>query len=523
MAVDLLTRLLSPSAVNDNGWVNKGPTDDYWYEPRGMQSGSGVTVTPEVAMRVSAVYSCVRVKASTVAQTPLFLYRNQPGGHREKATDQHLYGLLHDEANTWQTANEFWKTIQAQVELRGNGYARIVPGPSGPFDQLIPIHPDRVTPKRLPSGAIIYKVRDDLAGSVVTLNQDEMFHLRGPINDGFMGMSTLRAAQEAIGLAAAAEGYGARSFGQGVRLSGVLQHPGHLDEEPARRIAKSFSDAYGGVGNAFKVAVLEEDMKWQTISMTSEDAQFIQSRSFQIEEIARFFGVPMVMIQSQEKTTSWGSGVESIMLGFVTFTMMDVFVGIEQRVTKDLILDPRVYAAQHLVDALLRADSKTRAETLAIWRSWGIINADTWRELENMNALPNGLGQTYLQPANYVIAGQQAAIPIPGPVQTGAVDPRTAAFARVLAGQVVRKQMAAVEKAARRFADDGDGWEAWAHHFFDDEVSAEISERCFVPPAAAMRYARRQRDELLFHGAAVAQSWGESQVGELTDLMLEAA
>jgi HK97 family phage portal protein len=519
VGADLLTRLMGPIAEQ----ARPHPADDFWYSPVGALAAAGIRVTPETAMKVSAFQACIDIRASTVAQTPLIVYRKLSGTDRERAINHPLYDLLHDSPNEWQTAAEFKKVMQVQTDMRGNGFAQIVPGERGFVDQLVPIHPDRIKPLRLPSGVLVYDVKDEQAGTTTRLMADEVFHLRGLSMDGVMGVSNLETGRDSIGLALAAEEYSSRSYSQGVKLAGILSTPGVLDEEKARDLAKRFNEAYGGQSGAFKVAVLEQDLKWQAIAMTNKDAELIASREYQVEDIARRFKMPLVMLQSQQKTTTWGTGVEQIMLGFVTFTMMEIFVNWEQRVKKDLILAPQQFYAEFLVDSLLRADAKTRAEIVAILMGWGVLSLDEARALYNLNALQGGLGEAHLRPTTHAPLGQdsQAAAPSP-PTEALVVDPRYRALCTLEARRIVKREQKAIEHAARKYAEDPEGWRTWVGEFYG-ELAEYMTHVLEVEPSEARRYATCNRDELLFGSARVAEAWEETKVPALRELLMGGA
>ncbi len=367
-----------------------GPDDDYWYRDRPFPSGTGLVITPETAMGVSTVLSCMRILTGTLASLPLILYRRLGRG-KERASDDRLYRKLHDAPNRYQTSFEWREMMEGHALLRGKAYSEIVYGPDYEVDQLIPLHPDRVTETWLPSGRPRYEYRER-NGGVRTLLWEQVFRLQGP-----MGLSVISAARETIGLAAAAESFGAKMFGSRPMLAGVLSHPAKLSPEAAKRIAADFREANAGPTNWHRVAVLEEGMNWQNIGMTAEDAQFLETRKYQKEEIASLFGVPLVLLQAMEKSTSWGSGIEQLMLGFVTITERPRLVAWEQTISRDLVPDPDLFVEFNL-DALLRGDLKTRYEAHQIAINCGILNVNEVREIENLN--PREAGDEYLRPAN---------------------------------------------------------------------------------------------------------------------------
>jgi HK97 family phage portal protein len=278
------------------------PDDSFWYRAAGPESSTGVRVSADTAMRASAVWGCVRLISETIASLPLSIYSRTADGGRREATGHPIYTLLHYRPNRLQTSTEFLQMLTAHALLRGNGYGRIVPGPRGPVDEIVPLHPDWVTPEELVGGGVRYRVSRPGVPTEV-LNDEDVLHLRGIASAGVVGLSVIEHARETVGLALATEGYGARLFSQNARPGGVLTHPSKLNQETADRIRASWQQAHAGLGNAHAVAVLEEGMKFEPVGMTNEDSQFIATREFQAEEIARWFGVPPHMIGLTSKST----------------------------------------------------------------------------------------------------------------------------------------------------------------------------------------------------------------------------
>lgn len=394
----LITRALSPRAHTPD------PRDEFWWSSgaAAFMAASGIPVTPENAMKASAVWACVNLISKTLAMLPLIVYQRRTDGGRDRAEGHPLYDVLRWQPNRWQTAMEWKEMLQGHLLLRGNAYSQIVPGRRGFVDQLIPLHPDRVEPEFTEEGTVRYRVTDP-DGTQRVLLQDEVFHLRAFSSDGLKGMSVIAYARESIGVALAAESYGARVFSQDARPGGVLEHPGTLSKEARDNLRRSWHEQHAGLQNAHKVAILEEGMKWHQIGLTNEDAQFLQTREFQIADIARYFGVPLHLIQMTEKSTSWGTGIEQLSLGFVIYTEMPWMVRWEQAVHRDLILAKDRYFAEFLPDALLRGDIKTRYEAYAIGRQWGWLSVNDVRRFENMNPVANG--DEYLRPLNMAPLG----------------------------------------------------------------------------------------------------------------------
>ena len=258
----------------------------------GSRSSSGMSVTGDTAMKVTAVFRCVSLRAQTLASLPLTVERNLPDGGHEPDHKHPLFDKLAYQPNRWQTSFEWREMMEAHFCLRGKCYSEIVASGGASVEELIPLHPDRVTPFRAPSGKLAFRYAP-IKGPERIILQDDMFFMHLMSSDGINAISPISLHRESIGLAMATEQHGARLFGNGARPGGVLKMKGHLkDGEAAKRLRESWNDTHGGVGNSHKVAVLEDGMEWQQISMTSEDAQFLETRSFQVIDICRIFGVP---------------------------------------------------------------------------------------------------------------------------------------------------------------------------------------------------------------------------------------
>ena len=378
--------------------------DDYWYRPVGATSLAGVRVDADTALKLSAAWACVRLISETIATLPLQVYERLGDQGKRPAPDMPLYDLLHDAPNATQTALEWRQQMTAHALLRGNGYSEILSGPLGAVDQLVPLHTDLVTAPERPGGPYRYREAD---GQHREIRADRMFVLRGLMLDGERAVSVIEYARESMGIGLAAEQYAGRVFSQDGRPRGVLEHPGKLSQDAANRLKESWQESYAGLGNAHKVAVLQEGLKFNAISVTPDDAQMIAAREFGIEDIARWFGVPPHMIGSTAKVTSWGSGIEQLSIGFVTYTLLPWLRRWEQAIRRDLIGNKRRYFAEHNVDGLVRGDIKARYEAYSIGRQMKWLSANDVRRLENMNPIPGG--DAYENPSITVQPAQDAA------------------------------------------------------------------------------------------------------------------
>lgn len=377
----------------------RDPGDDFWYSEVGLSTTAGVPVTEDNAMRTSAVFACVRVLAESVAQLPLILYERSGKG-KERASTHPLYPIMRRSPNDQQTSYEFREMMQGHLALRGNAYALIEWTGSGRVGALVPQHPDRVEVEALPSGRIRYRVKTPetvtSAQQVRNYTSDEVFHLRGLSSDGVMGLSPITMARESVGMALAAEDYGARFFKNDARPRGVIQHPSHFkDQEAAKRFKKGWQKAHGGA-NRHKTAVLEDGMTYANIGMSNEDAQFIDVRKYQVNDLARIFRVPPHMIGDLERATF--TNIEHQGLEFVIHTLGPWLVRWEQAIGRDLIRRPDQYFVEHLVDGLLRGDIETRYKAYAVAVTNGWLTRNEVRRMENMNPL-DGLDEP-LTPMN---------------------------------------------------------------------------------------------------------------------------
>ena len=355
-------------------------------------SASGKNVNERSAMQMTAVYACVRVLSEAVAGLPLHLYRYTDKGSKEKAIDQPLYFVLHDEPNPEMTSFAFRETLMTHLLLWGNAYAQIIRNGKGEVVALYPLMPNRMTVDRDEKGQLYYEYQTSsdeaktMKGSTVRLKPSDVLHVPGLGFDGLVGYSPIAMAKNAIGLAIAAEEYGSKFYANGAAPSGVLEHPGIL-KDPSK-VRDSWNETFGGSGNAHKIAVLEEGMKYTPISSNPSEAQFLETRKFQIDEIARIFRVPPHMIGDLERSTF--SNIEQQSLEFVKYTLEPWLVRWEQSMTRALISqsDKSKYFIKFNVDGLLRGDYQSRMNGYATARQNGWMSANDIRELENLDRIP---------------------------------------------------------------------------------------------------------------------------------------
>lgn len=370
----------------------------------GHTTAAGITVTPESAMRLSTVSACVRLISESIASLPLHVYQRTGPATRRKVTDSPVYRLLHDEPNAIMTAFVFRETLAAHVLVWGNAYALILRNRSGQPTELLPVHPNTVRVMKSPaSGELVYELTMD--GKTFRVNQADILHIPGLAFDGISGMSPIKYAAQSIGLAIAAERYGAAFFGNGSIPAGVLEIAGALPADKQRELAAAWSAAYGGAGNGGKTAVLVNGAKFSRVSISPNEAQFLETRKLQVSEIARWYRVPPHMIGDLERATF--SNIEHQALEFVTHTLRPWLVRFEQEINRKLFPSstdgrPNDTYAEFNVDGLLRGDIKARGDYYVRGRQWGWLSANDIRAKENMEPIDGG--DKYLAPLNMVNA-----------------------------------------------------------------------------------------------------------------------
>lgn len=353
---------------------------------------SGKAVTERSAMQMTAVYSCVRILAEAVAGLPLHVYRYNAQGGTEKAIDHPLYLLLHDEPNPEMSSFVFRETLMTHLLLWGNAYAQIIRNGKGEVIALYPLMPNKMSVDRDANGQLYYtytRSTDEaptMQGMTVTLKPSDVLHIPGLGFDGLVGYSPIAMAKNAIGMAIACEEYGAKFFANGAAPGGVLEHPGTIKDP--QRVRDSWQSTFGGSGNANKIAVLEEGMKYTPIAISPEQAQFLETRKFQINEIARIFRVPPHMVGDLEKSSF--SNIEQQSLEFVKYTLDPWVIRWEQSIMRSLLSDSekKEYFVKFNLEGLLRGDYVSRMNGYAIGRQNGWMSANDIRELENLDRIP---------------------------------------------------------------------------------------------------------------------------------------
>ena len=356
---------------------------------------AGKSVTERSAMQMTAVYSCVRILAEAIAGLPIHLYRYKEDGGKEKAIEHPLYLLLHDEPNPEMSSFVFRETLMTHLLLWGNAYAQVIRNGRGEVVALYPLMPNKMTVDRDSSGQLYYQYQrssDESGGKNenVILRPVDVLHIPGLGFDGLVGYSPIAMAKNAIGLAIATEEYGAKFFANGAAPSGVLEHPGTIKDP--QRVREAWQSQFGGSQNSGKIAVLEEGMKYTPISISPEQAQFLETRKFQINEIARIFRVPPHMVGDLEKSSF--SNIEQQSLEFVKYTLDPWVIRWEQSIQRSLLTpeEKKTYFVKFNVEGLLRGDYQSRMNGYATARQNGWMSANDIRELESLDRIPAEAG-----------------------------------------------------------------------------------------------------------------------------------
>ena len=384
---------------------------------------SGKPVNERTAMQTTAVYSCVRILAEAVASLPLHVYAYKEGGGKEMVTDHPLYTLLHDEPNPEMTSFVFRETLMSHLLIWGNAYAQIIRDGAGRVLALYPLLPNKMDVQRDDKGEIYYvysRSSDENPNfkeyGDIKLKKEDVLHIPGLGFDGLIGYSPIAMAKNAVGMTLACEEYGASFFANGANPGGVLEHPGVL-KDPSK-VRESWNAVYRGTNNAHKIAVLEEGMKYQQIGIPPEEAQFLETRKFQINEIARLYRIPPHMIGDLEKSSF--SNIEQQSLEFVKYTLDPWVIRWEQSLQKALLLpgEKGQYFIKLNVDGLLRGDYASRMQGYSIGRQNGWYSTNDIREMEDLNPLSDEEGGNL-----YLINGNMCKLADAGIFAGGQTEP----------------------------------------------------------------------------------------------------
>jgi HK97 family phage portal protein len=380
-------------------------------------SASGQNVTSDTAMRVSAVYACVTVLSQTLAMLPKYIKRLRPDGGKDILQAHRLYKQIHNRPNRWQSSFEYFEMMEGHRLLRGNAYARIVATPGRGINELIPMHPDRVWPFIITPDGAVYFMADNspmppqrsklyyqyfpINGNTEILLQEEVSHIRDFSTNGIVGMSKIgRAAKEAIGLAMAQEETGAKLFSNGAQISKVFRHPQKMSDVVYNRMKDQMAK-FSGSPNAGKTMILEEGMDITSLSMTMADAQYLENRKFQIEDIARIFNVPLVLIGHGDKAPTYASA-EQFFMSFKVHTMQPNVTRWEEALQRDLLYPSEMneIIIDFDMDSMMRGDAVARSTYLGKRFNMASITPNQIRVYEGENPVDDvGSDKLYIQGA----------------------------------------------------------------------------------------------------------------------------
>jgi HK97 family phage portal protein len=372
-------------------------------------TASGVMVNEKSSLAMPAVWRAVNLLAGTAAALPLKSYKR--GDEMLKPLTSGLAATLLDNPHPDLVPFDFWELVYGQRLLWGNAYVLKLRDALGQIKELWPIHPGRVKVGRESEhGLKVYAVDGGIDNGGYTWHDTEIMHLPGFGYDGISGVSPIAMARQGIGLALSAEEYGARLFGSGSLASGILQTDQKLKPEQADALQARWKQKAAGLAHAHEAVVLDAGVKWYQLTIPPEDAQFLESRKFQVTEIARMFGIPPHMLMDVEGSTSWGTGIAEQTLAFVVYSLQNWLIRTEQRVTQ--ILRPQNVYAKYSLQALLRGDPKTRSEFYTALWNIGVLSTNDIRRFEEMAPVEGG--DVRYRPLNMGILGE---------ADTNTVDP----------------------------------------------------------------------------------------------------
>lgn len=486
------------------------PWDDFWYTATpGRKSGiAGITVSPESALTHAAVWACTGLLEEGLSSVPLHLHRRLDDGGKERAVTHPLYWKLAWQPNPWQTAPEYESLAMNHVLMRGNFYAEILEEPqTGEVTALIPLHPDRVQGDLLPLGQMQYRYKPP-QGVERIIPQRSMHHRRGRTFDGITGVSVITYGARTLGVAMADAQYAGNFFNGPGAPPFVISSKLTLGDAGQKNLRQSIDQYTKGGG----YLVLEEDMTAVPLGISPRDAQLLEARQFDVEEVARMFNVPLHLLKVNKAGTVSYASVEMFDIDYVKHTLRPWAVRFEKAVWRDLLSEreQKRYVPEYLLDALMRGDAASR---VAMYKS-GIFTVNEARAIENLNPVPGG---------ERMLEGQPTREPEP----PGSRDPkgRPRAFTQAVAiteeaaRRIVRKELHAVHKAATRYAGDAAGWQAWLHTFYGDHA-VFVAEVLQVDRPVADHYAETQRAQVARAGVQACETWERDRPAVLVALAL---
>lgn len=428
---------------------DRSPWGDFWFQPVAARTGSGVRVTGDAALALTAVYACVRNLAEDIAKLPFRMYRPRAGGGRDTVTDHWLYRLIAQRPNAWQTPFEWREMMQGHLELRGNAFNRLIPTSTGEISDLVPLHPDRVKLELLDNGSFRY-VFTDRNGNVTRFRRDEIWHIKGLSADGYVGYSPIQLQAEMLGVGMSAQSFAGRFFANDARPSGGwVKHPGNFKDKTQRdNWRESWQQQQAGV-NRGKVAVLEYGMEYHEVGINNKESQFIESRQMSVVEVARMFRMPPHKIQELSRATF--SNIEQQNTEYATDAIQPRCERLEASIEFSLLGDETELEVEFDLRSLMRGDSAARTAYYNGGINGGWLTRNEVRDEEGRNPLP-GLDEP-LQPLNMVEAGEAPPDAAgTAPVQTPAEEPDGDESADARLAQLLASN---AQRLARRLAAGG--------------------------------------------------------------------
>lgn len=438
-------------------------------ESLGASTYSGESVTVERSLTIPAVLNGFTILMEDTSSLPFILYRRLDRG-KLRAVESPYYSLMHDQPNREMTSMVFREIMMGHLLGWGNFYGQLLWNSKGVVEEIYPLKPNQMEVGRL-KGERVYLYRAD-NGNPISFRQDQILHIPAFGFDGMRGYSRISLARNAIGLAMATEKYGSKIFANDARPSVVLTHPQGLSDNARKNITESWQQHYAGAGNAAKFAVLEEGMDLKTIGFPPDDAQFIETQKWTVQQIARVFRIPPHMLGDVERTTSWGSGIEQQEIGYLTHTLRPWMVRIEQQCNKDILLtdDRREYFYEHLVDAMLRTDLQTRMQAYAVAITNGIYTRNEVRERENL--LPYDGGDEPLTPLNMTTGNNDQTDDQTDPVDQPDATPQRDITPLVMDAlrRISKRDHNELQGALKRYAEKDDRFLQWVEQFYKRDL-----------------------------------------------------
>ena len=503
----VLAVLLNPKAA-----TLRDPPDWLYEAMGGRKTLAGVRVNEVTAWNISGVYACIRLISETIGSLPLSVYRRLPRG-KEQLPNHPVNRLLHDTPNPEMTSMVFRETLQANLLSWGNAYAEIQRNGIGRPVALWPLLSSQVTPERNNAGTIQYRVRETGKDERI-LTPWDVLHVPGMGWNGIVGQSQVRLARETLGLTIAAEEFGSTFFGNGAHAGGILEHPAKISDEANARLRKSWEEMHQGSENAHKTAILEEGMKWNPITIPPDDAQFLETRKFQMEEIARWYNVPPHKIGLLDKATF--SNITEQSIEFVVDTIRPWLVRWEQEIKRKLFAQTETdLFAKHNDNGLMRGDPKTRGEFYTKGFNLGALSPNDIRELEDENPIDGG--DAYYRPLNMQEIGAEPKEPVEPrePEEESEDDERLAAFIRSNARLVATKEYNALRLAVNKYANNVEELNQRIGEFFAKH-NKYVMEVMHVSRETAKQYIESGKQQIL--SDKPMNNWLEDRTNELVEL-----